>query len=64
VVVLTKFELNYAYPFMSLAFVLVLLSRAVTFRETVTMAKMFGILLIMTGDHDCRPGVRFGFNNH
>jgi multidrug transporter EmrE-like cation transporter len=46
---LTKFELSYAYPFMSLAFVLVLLSSALLFHEAVTMAKMFGILLIMTG---------------
>jgi multidrug transporter EmrE-like cation transporter len=46
---LTKFELSYAYPFMSLAFGLVLLSSALLFHETVTMAKMFGILLIMTG---------------
>jgi multidrug transporter EmrE-like cation transporter len=46
---LTKFELSYAYPFMSLAFVLVLFSSALLFHETVTMPKMFGILLIMTG---------------
>ena len=46
---LTKFELSYAYPFMSLAFALVLLSSALLFHETVTMAKIFGILLIMTG---------------
>jgi multidrug transporter EmrE-like cation transporter len=49
VTALTKFELSYAYPFMSLAFALVLLSSALLFHETVTMAKMFGILLIMTG---------------
>ena len=46
---MTKFELSYAYPFMSLAFVLVLLSSALLFHETVTMPKMFGILLIMAG---------------
>jgi multidrug transporter EmrE-like cation transporter len=46
---LTKFELSYAYPFMSLAFVLVLFSSALLFHETLTMPKMFGILLIMTG---------------
>lgn len=37
---LTKFELRYAYPFMGLAFVLVLLSSALLFHETVTMAKI------------------------
>jgi drug/metabolite transporter (DMT)-like permease len=46
---MTKFELSYAYPFMSLAFVLVLLSSALLFHETVTTAKVFGILLIMAG---------------
>ena len=46
---MTKFELSYAYPFMSLAFVLVLLSSALLFHETVTMPKMLGILLIMAG---------------
>ena len=46
---LTKFELSYAYPFMSLAFALVLLSSALLFHETITMAKMFGIVLIMAG---------------
>jgi hypothetical protein len=33
-------------------------------RETATMAKMFGVWLIMTGNHHCRPSVRFGFNIH
>jgi multidrug transporter EmrE-like cation transporter len=46
---MTKFELSYAYPFMSLAFVLILLSSALLFHETVTMPKMFGIFLIMAG---------------
>jgi multidrug transporter EmrE-like cation transporter len=46
---MTKFELSYAYPFMSLAFVLVLLSSALLFHETVTMPKMIGVLLIMAG---------------
>jgi len=49
VTALTKFELSYAYPFMSLAFVLVLFSSALLFHEAVTMPKMFGILLIMAG---------------
>jgi hypothetical protein len=34
------------------------------FREAATMAKMFGVLLIITGDHHWGPGVRFGFNIH
>ena len=48
-VTMTKFELSYAYPFMSLAFVLVLLSSAALFHETVTIRKLIGVLLIMAG---------------
>src|SRR5712692_6257157 len=46
---LTKFELSYAYPFMSLAFVLVLILSAVFFHEAVTGPKVLGVLLIMAG---------------
>lgn len=46
---MTKFELSYAYPFMSLAFVLVLVSSALFFHETVTTAKILGMLLIIAG---------------
>ena len=46
---LTKFELSYAYPFMSLAFVFVLILSGIFFHETVSMPKMFGIVLIVTG---------------
>jgi multidrug transporter EmrE-like cation transporter len=48
-VALTKFELSYAYPFMSLAFVLVLILSAALFREAVTAPKLIGITLIMAG---------------
>ena len=46
---LTKFELSYAYPFMSLAFVLVLILSALLFHETVTAAKVLGLLLVTAG---------------
>jgi len=46
---MTKFELSYAYPFMSLAFVLVLVLSAVLFQERVTIAKVLGVTLIMVG---------------
>jgi len=46
---MTKFELSYAYPFMSLAFVFVLILSAVLFHEPVTLSKVLGILLIVTG---------------
>ena len=46
---MTKFELSYAYPFMSLAFVFVMVLSAVLFHEPLTAAKILGILLIICG---------------
>jgi multidrug transporter EmrE-like cation transporter len=46
---MTKFDLSYAYPFMSLAFVLVLILSAVLFHEAVTTPKVLGVLLIIAG---------------
>jgi multidrug transporter EmrE-like cation transporter len=46
---MTKFELSYAYPFMSLAFVFVLVLSALLFHEPITAAKILGILLIIAG---------------
>jgi multidrug transporter EmrE-like cation transporter len=46
---MTKFELSYAYPFMSLAFVLVLILSAVLFHETVTLPKVLGVMLVVVG---------------
>jgi len=46
---LSKFQLSYAYPFMSLAFALVLLMSAILFRESLTLPKLLGLLLIALG---------------
>ena len=46
---MTKFELSYAYPFMSLAFVLVLLLSVLLFNEALTVGKVVGVLLVMVG---------------
>lgn len=46
---MTKFELSYAYPFMSLAFVFVLVLSAVLFHEPLTVTKILGVLLIIAG---------------
>jgi multidrug transporter EmrE-like cation transporter len=46
---LTKFELSFAYPFMSLSFVLVLLLGVALFSETLSAAKVIGVLLISAG---------------
>jgi multidrug transporter EmrE-like cation transporter len=46
---MTKFEISFAYPFMSSAFVLVLLFSAILFQEQVTIHKVIGLVLIVTG---------------
>ncbi|MBV4396249.1 EamA family transporter [Advenella alkanexedens] len=46
---MTKFELSYAYPFMSLNFVIVLLLSAWLLHEPITMNKTIGMVLIVVG---------------
>lgn len=46
---MTRFELGYAYPFMSLAFVLVMGFGAAFLGEPVSLGKLGGTLLVMTG---------------
>ena len=46
---MTKFDISFAYPFMSLSFVLVLILGAVLLAEPVTRGKVAGIALIMAG---------------
>lgn len=46
---MTKFDVSYAYPFMSMAFVLVLILSALFFKEPVTLSKIIGMALIVLG---------------
>ena len=46
---MTKFDLSYAYPFMSLSFVFVLILSALFFHEPITAAKTLGVIFIMAG---------------
>jgi drug/metabolite transporter (DMT)-like permease len=46
---MTKLELSYAYPFMSLSFVLVSIFSGFLFHEAVTAPKVLGMLLIIVG---------------
>jgi multidrug transporter EmrE-like cation transporter len=46
---LSKFDLSFSYPFMSLAFILVLAASALFFREPLTVFKICGILLVILG---------------
>ena len=46
---MTRLELSHAYPFMSLAFVLVMLCSAWFFSEPLTLLKVAGIALVVLG---------------
>jgi len=46
---MTKFEISYAYPFMSLAFVFVFIFSVCFFEETFTLHKVLGLLFIILG---------------
>jgi len=46
---MSKFDISYAYPFMSSAFVLVFLLSVIFFQEPVTWQKLVGLLLIVLG---------------
>jgi len=46
---MTKFDISYAYPFMSSAFVLVFLLSVILFHEPVTWQKIVGLILIVAG---------------
>lgn len=46
---MTKLQLSFAYPFMSLAFVLIMIASAVFFNEPITPLKIAGISLVILG---------------
>jgi multidrug transporter EmrE-like cation transporter len=46
---MTKFQLSHAYPFMSLAFVFVLIFSGLFFHEPITQPKIIGIVLVIIG---------------
>lgn len=46
---MTRFELGYAYPFMSLAFVIVMIFGVMFLGEPLNIAKVMGTLLVMAG---------------
>lgn len=46
---MTKFDLSYAYPFMSLSFLLVLVLSVVLFHEPLTVPKLLGLAVVIAG---------------
>lgn len=47
--VMTRFEISYAYPWVSLNFVLMLVLGVILFHESFNFVKMLGTLLVITG---------------
>jgi len=46
---MTKFDVSFAYPFMSAAFILVLILSVIFFKEPLTWHKIIGLLFIVLG---------------
>ena len=46
---MTKFEISYAYPFVSLNYILVLAAGVLLFDESISVAKIVGCVLVMFG---------------
>ena len=46
---MTRFPLNYAYPFMSLAFVIVMILGVLFLGEVLSLRKVLGTLLVVAG---------------
>lgn len=47
--VMTKFEISYAYPFVSLNYILVLVAGFLLFQETISITKLAGSALVVLG---------------
>lgn len=47
--VLTKFSLSYAYPFIGFTYLMVLLAAVLIFKEPYNLYKFIGVFLIMVG---------------
>lgn len=46
---MTRFDLNYAYPFMSLAFIIVMLFSVLFLSETLTLQRVLGTVMVVAG---------------
>jgi len=54
---LTRFDLSYAYPFMSLSFVFVIIISGLLFGEPISMQKVLGVMLITGGTYIASKGI-------
>lgn len=49
IIAMSKFELSYAYPFVSITYIFMMLAGIILFNETLTATKIIGTVLIMLG---------------
>jgi len=49
IISLSKFELNYAYPWMAMIFILMLFVGAFFFEESINLQKILGTILVVIG---------------
>lgn len=47
--VMTKFQISYAYPFVSLNYILILIASFILFDESITVTKLVGSILVILG---------------
>lgn len=60
---MTKYELSYAFPFMSFNYVLVLLFSSIFFNEDINITKVLGSILIVLGIIVISIGQKDGTNH-
>ncbi len=46
---MTRFDLNYAYPFMSLAFIIVMVFSVIFLSESITLQRILGTVMVVAG---------------
>lgn len=46
---MTRFEISYAYPFVSLNYIIVLIASILLFNESISLAKVVGTALVIAG---------------
>lgn len=46
---MTKFDLSYAYPFIGLSFILIIIFSALLFNEPLTVYKLVGLIFVVSG---------------
>ncbi len=56
-IAIQKFDLSFAYPFMSLCFVIVLIFSWIFFKENINIYKVIGVTLIIIGTYVSSRGL-------